>query len=101
MGETKNAMTIAGIAQEGSDLELRLTSDLRIGIEGSHVRARTTMRDALAAQDGLYTLVLRHGDGTWEPRVIGSIAARSVATVAYPPNPTTISASSRWRTWRR
>jgi mannitol 2-dehydrogenase len=31
------------------------------------------MRDALAAQDGLYTLVLRHSDGTWEPRVIGSI----------------------------
>jgi mannitol 2-dehydrogenase len=31
------------------------------------------MRDALAAQDGLYTLVLRHSDGTWEARVIGSI----------------------------
>jgi mannitol 2-dehydrogenase len=31
------------------------------------------MRDALAAQDGLYTLVLRHGDGTWEARVIGSV----------------------------
>ena len=31
------------------------------------------MRDALAAQDGLYTLVLRHGDGTWDARVIGSI----------------------------
>jgi len=31
------------------------------------------MRDVLAAQDGLYTLVLRHSDGTWEPRVIGSI----------------------------
>jgi len=35
--------------------------------------SNTTMRDALAAQDGLYTLVLRHSDGTWEPRVIGSI----------------------------
>jgi mannitol 2-dehydrogenase len=31
------------------------------------------MRDALAAQDGLYTLVLRHGDGSWDARVIGSI----------------------------
>ena len=40
-----------------------------IGVQPSN----TTMRDALAAQDGLYTLVLRHGDGTWEPRVIGSI----------------------------
>jgi mannitol 2-dehydrogenase len=40
-----------------------------IGLQPSNV----TMRDALAAQDNLYTLVLRHGDGTWEPRVIGSI----------------------------
>jgi mannitol 2-dehydrogenase len=31
------------------------------------------MRDALAAQDHLYTLVLRHPDGTQEARVIGSI----------------------------
>ncbi len=31
------------------------------------------MRDVMAAQDGLYALVLRHGDGTWEARVIGSI----------------------------
>ncbi|MFC7405021.1 mannitol dehydrogenase family protein [Georgenia alba] len=31
------------------------------------------MRDALKAQDGLYTLVLKHPDGTFEPRVIGSI----------------------------
>jgi len=30
------------------------------------------MDDALTPQDHLYTLVLRHGDGTWEPRVIGS-----------------------------
>src|SRR4029078_1969708 len=40
-----------------------------IGVQPSN----TTMRDALGAQDGLYTLVLRHGDGTWETRVIGSI----------------------------
>jgi mannitol 2-dehydrogenase len=31
------------------------------------------MRDVLDAQDGLYTLVLKHPDGTLEPRVIGSI----------------------------
>jgi mannitol 2-dehydrogenase len=40
-----------------------------IGLQPSNTR----MRDALAAQDGLYTLVLRHGDGTWDARVIGSI----------------------------
>jgi len=40
-----------------------------IGLQPSNTR----MRDVLAAQDGLYTLVLRHSDGTWEPRVIGSI----------------------------
>lgn len=32
-----------------------------------------TMKDALVAQDGLYTLVVKHPDGTYEPRVIGSI----------------------------
>ncbi|MGC4107642.1 MAG: mannitol dehydrogenase family protein [Thermomicrobiales bacterium] len=32
------------------------------------------MRDVLAAQDGLYTLVLKYPDGREEPRVIGSIA---------------------------
>ena len=31
------------------------------------------MQQALDAQDGLYTLVVKHSDGTWEPRVIGSI----------------------------
>jgi mannitol 2-dehydrogenase len=31
------------------------------------------MRDVLRAQDHLYTLVQKHPDGTWEPRVIGSI----------------------------
>src|SRR5215213_6955223 len=32
------------------------------------------MRDALAAQDRLYTLMLKHGDGSQTARVIGSIA---------------------------
>jgi len=31
------------------------------------------MKEALDAQDGLYTLVLKHSDGTYDPRVIGSI----------------------------
>ena len=31
------------------------------------------MKDALAAQDGLYTLVVKRPDGSREPRVIGSI----------------------------
>ena len=31
------------------------------------------MRDALRAQDHLYTLVEKHSDGTWDARVIGSI----------------------------
>jgi len=31
------------------------------------------MQEALDAQDGLYTLVLKHPDGRYEPRVIGSI----------------------------
>jgi mannitol 2-dehydrogenase len=40
-----------------------------IGLQPSNRR----IRDVLAAQDGLYTLVLRHGDGAWDARVIGSI----------------------------
>lgn len=32
------------------------------------------MRDVMTSQDGLYTLVLKHSDGTLEPRVIGSIS---------------------------
>jgi mannitol 2-dehydrogenase len=32
------------------------------------------MRDVMAAQDGLYTLVIRHSDGSWDARPIGSIA---------------------------
>ncbi len=31
------------------------------------------MRDALVAQDGLYTLVVKHPDGSFEPRIVGSI----------------------------
>src|SRR5215218_7020795 len=31
------------------------------------------MKDVMDAQDGLFTLVVKHPDGTFEPRVIGSI----------------------------
>ena len=41
-----------------------------VGVLSSDAR----MRDVLAAQDGLYTLVLKYPDGREEPRVIGSIA---------------------------
>jgi mannitol 2-dehydrogenase len=40
-----------------------------VGLQPSNAR----MRDVMAAQDGLYTLVLRHSDGSWDARVIGSI----------------------------
>src|ERR1700730_8160028 len=44
------------------------------GICGVGVMAADrAMQEALNAQDGLYTLVLKHSDGTYEPRVIGSI----------------------------
>ncbi|MGV9712001.1 mannitol dehydrogenase family protein [Gordonia sp. NPDC003424] len=44
------------------------------GICGVGVRPPdTAMRDALAPQDGLYTLTLKHPDGAVERRVIGSI----------------------------
>jgi mannitol 2-dehydrogenase len=37
------------------------------------LEADRTMQEALAAQECLYTLVEKHGDGTYKPRVIGSI----------------------------
>lgn len=40
-----------------------------VGVMPSDAR----MKEALDAQDGLYTLVVKHADGTYEPRVIGSI----------------------------
>ncbi|KQO62691.1 mannitol dehydrogenase family protein [Curtobacterium sp. Leaf261] len=40
-----------------------------VGVMPSDIR----MRDALRAQDHLYTLVLKHPDGSLEPRVIGSV----------------------------
>src|SRR3954466_11082018 len=44
------------------------------GICGMGVRPTDAgVRDALAAQDHLYTLVVKHADGRTEARVIGSI----------------------------
>jgi mannitol 2-dehydrogenase len=44
------------------------------GICGTGVMAADRrMKQALDAQNCLYTLVLKHSDGTWEPRVIGSV----------------------------
>src|SRR6201994_2953444 len=60
------AMYIDTLMNEGLALDWGICG---IGLQPSNV----TMRDALAAQDGLYTLVIRHGDGTWDARVIGSI----------------------------
>jgi mannitol 2-dehydrogenase len=37
------------------------------------LEADRAMKDVLDAQDGLYTLVIKHSDGTYEPRVVGSI----------------------------
>jgi mannitol 2-dehydrogenase len=55
----------------------RLMNDgkaLEWGICGVGVMpADERMKEALDAQDGLYTLVVKHADGTYEPRVIGAI----------------------------
>jgi len=56
------------------DRLLREGKGLEYGICGVGVMPQDwAMRDALAAQDHLYTLVVKHADGTYEPRVIGSI----------------------------
>jgi mannitol 2-dehydrogenase len=47
---------------------------LEYGIVGVGVMPQDrVMKDALESQDHLYTLVVKHADGTYEPRVIGSI----------------------------
>ena len=40
-----------------------------VGVMPADERMKRTME----AQECLYTLVLKHSDGTWQPRVIGSI----------------------------
>lgn len=48
------------------------TGDLRWGIGGVALR-RPDMRNTLSPQDGLYTLAVRHHDGTERLRIVGSI----------------------------
>ena len=60
------AMYIDTLMNDGAAMDWGICG---IGLQPSNAR----IRDVLAAQDGLYTLVLRHGDGTWDARVIGSI----------------------------
>lgn len=57
-----------------ADTLMNLGESLDWGICGVGVMpADRAMRDVLAAQDGLYTLVQKHSDSTLEPRVIGAI----------------------------
>ncbi|MBO1113188.1 mannitol dehydrogenase family protein [Bordetella petrii] len=59
-----------------TDLALAASGDLRWGIVGVSLRSPGT-RDALAPQDGLYTLALRDADATGAPReslaVVGAV----------------------------
>ncbi|GMA25390.1 hypothetical protein GCM10025864_31490 [Luteimicrobium album] len=60
------AMYLDRLMGEGKALDWGICG---VGVLPSDAR----MAGVMAAQDGLYTLVLKHPDGTWEPRVIGSI----------------------------
>ncbi|WP_022909017.1 mannitol dehydrogenase family protein [Aestuariimicrobium kwangyangense] len=60
------AMYLDRLMSEGLALDWGICG---VGVMPSDAR----MRDVLSAQEGLYTLVLKHPDGTLEPRVIGSI----------------------------
>src|SRR5439155_23738607 len=56
------------------DILMNLGKALDWGICGVGVMAADRrMKEALDAQDGLYTLVVKHSDGTYEARVVGSI----------------------------
>jgi mannitol 2-dehydrogenase len=60
------AMYIDTLMNDGAAMDWGICG---IGLQPSNV----AMRDVMAAQDGLYTLVIRHADGAWEARVIGSV----------------------------
>ncbi len=60
------AMYLDRLMNEGSALEWGVCG---VGVMAADRR----MQEALDAQDRLYTLVVKHPDGTLEPRVIGSI----------------------------
>jgi mannitol 2-dehydrogenase len=56
------------------DRLLNAGKGLEYGIIGVGVMPQDrAMKDALERQDHLYTLVVKHADGSYEPRVIGSI----------------------------
>ena len=58
------------------DLLMNQGTALDWGICGVGVMpADRRMQQVLDAQDGLYTLVIKHPDGTYQPRVVGSIVA--------------------------
>jgi fructuronate reductase len=57
--------------------DLLAAGDLRWGVCGVSLK-RPAMRDALARQDGLYTLLVRDGGGT-RPRVVGALRELLVA----------------------
>ncbi|MDA3922272.1 MAG: mannitol dehydrogenase family protein [Salinisphaera sp.] len=60
------AMYLDALMNEGKALDWGICG---VGVMPSDRR----MAEVMAAQDGLYTLVLKHADGSYEPRVIGSI----------------------------
>jgi mannitol 2-dehydrogenase len=60
------AMYLDRLMNEGKALDWGICG---VGVMAADRR----MKEALNAQDCLYTLVLKHSDGTYEPRVIGSI----------------------------
>jgi mannitol 2-dehydrogenase len=60
------AMHVDALMNEGRALDWGI-----VGVGTMPQDAR--MRDILTAQDGLYTLVVKHPDGRREPRVIGSL----------------------------
>ena len=66
------AMYLDTLMNQGEALDWGIAG---VGLQPSNVG----VRDVLAAQDGLYTLVLRHGDGAWDARVIGSLTGYQFA----------------------
>ncbi|OHV07701.1 mannitol dehydrogenase family protein [Kushneria phosphatilytica] len=60
------AMYLDALMNEGKALEWGICG---VGVMPSDQR----MKQVMDAQNGLYTLVLKHADGQYEPRVIGSI----------------------------
>src|SRR5580704_13186185 len=62
----RQAMYLDRLMDEGEALDWGICG---VGV----MPADQEMKQALDAQDGLYTLVLKHSDGSYEPRVIGSI----------------------------